>query len=105
MNDRAQMSTRSFNVMNPYTREVVGTVPMATVEDVRRAFATAAAYRSTLTRYGRASILQKAAELLRSRTEEASDLITSESGLCKKDSIYEVGRVCDVFVFSAMEAL
>jgi putative phosphonoacetaldehyde dehydrogenase len=105
MNDRAQVGTRSFNVTNPFTREVVGTVPMATVEDVRRAFEAAAGYRSTLTRHGRASILQKAAELLRARTEEASNLITSESGLCKKDSTYEVGRVCDVLVFSAMEAL
>ncbi|MGZ5081518.1 MAG: phosphonoacetaldehyde dehydrogenase, partial [Usitatibacter sp.] len=40
-----------------------------------------------------------------SRAEEASDLITRESGLCKKDSLYEVGRVCDVLAFSAMEAL
>ncbi|HSW84898.1 MAG TPA: phosphonoacetaldehyde dehydrogenase, partial [Usitatibacter sp.] len=30
---------------------------------------------------------------------------TRESGLSKKDSIYEVGRVCDVLTFSAMEAL
>ncbi len=37
--------------------------------------------------------------------DEASDLITMESGLCKKDSVYEVGRVCDVLTFSAMEAL
>ncbi|HEY2628671.1 MAG TPA: phosphonoacetaldehyde dehydrogenase, partial [Usitatibacter sp.] len=35
----------------------------------------------------------------------ASDLITRESGLSKKDSIYEVGRVCDVFTFAAMETL
>jgi putative phosphonoacetaldehyde dehydrogenase len=58
-----------------------------------------------LTRYQRSEILDKAAKLLRARTEEASDLITRESGLCKKDSLYEVGRVCDVLVFSAMEAL
>jgi putative phosphonoacetaldehyde dehydrogenase len=105
MNDRLAAAARTFEVRNPFTREVVGAVPMATVEDVRRAFAAAAAYRPTLTRHGRAMILQKAAELLRSRVEPASDLITSESGLCKKDSIYEVGRVCDVFTFSAMEAL
>ena len=56
-------------------------------------------------RYARATILHKAAALLRSRVEEASDLITLESGLCKKDSRYEVGRVCDVLNFSASEAL
>jgi putative phosphonoacetaldehyde dehydrogenase len=104
MNDRAQGSG-VIEVHNPFTRELVGTVPKATVEDVRRAFATAQAYRPNLTRYARSEILKKTAELLRARTDEASDLITRESGLCKKDSLYEVGRVCDVLVFSAMEAL
>jgi aldehyde dehydrogenase (NAD+) len=32
-------------------------------------------------------------------------LITSESGLCLKDTTHEVGRACDVFRFAAMEAL
>jgi putative phosphonoacetaldehyde dehydrogenase len=98
-------SSRVIEVRNPFTGEVSGTVPMATVDEVRQAFAAARAYKSKLTRYERASILQKAAALLRDRVEAASDLITSESGLCKKDSIYEVGRVCDVLNFSAIEAL
>jgi putative phosphonoacetaldehyde dehydrogenase len=98
-------STRVLPVFNPFTRALVGTVPKATVEDIRRAYEIAAAYRSTLTRYGRASILQKAAVLLRERADEASQLITRESGLCIKDSLYEVGRVCDVLNFAAMETL
>jgi len=104
MNDRAS-HPRLIEVRNPFTRQVVGTVPKASVEDVRRAIASAHAYRPTLTRYARAEALRKAAALLRSRSEAASDLITAESGLCKKDSLYEVGRVCDVLEFSAMEAL
>ena len=103
MNDRASHGV--IEVRDPFTRELVGSVPKATIEDVRRAFATAHAYRATLTRFERAEILRKAAALLRSRTEAASDLITRESGLCKKDSLYEVGRVSDVLEFSAMEAL
>ena len=99
------MRDRVIEVRNPYTREIAGTVPKASVEDVRQAFEIAAAYRPALTRYARATVMQKAAEILRGRVEEASDLITAESGLSKKDSIYEVGRVCDVFVFAAMEAL
>jgi putative phosphonoacetaldehyde dehydrogenase len=83
----------------------VGTVPKATVAEVRKAIARAHAFRSRLTRYERASLLQRAAALLRERTVQASDLITRESGLSKKDSMYEVGRVCDVLTFSAMEAL
>jgi putative phosphonoacetaldehyde dehydrogenase len=104
MNDRAQKSG-VIEVHNPFTRELVGTVPKASVDEVKRAFATAHAFRPTLTRYQRSEILKKAAELLREKTEEASDLITREAGLCKKDSLYEVGRVSDVLVFSAMEAL
>ncbi|MBC8022775.1 MAG: phosphonoacetaldehyde dehydrogenase [Burkholderiales bacterium] len=104
MNDRAQ-GQRLIEVRNPYTGEVVGTVPKATVEDVRKAFAAAHAFRSRLTRFERANLMQKAAALLRERASQASDLITRESGLSKKDSTYEVGRVCDVLTFSAMEAL
>jgi putative phosphonoacetaldehyde dehydrogenase len=94
-----------LEVRYPFTGEVVGTVPRATVDDVRKAFAAAQGYRSKLTRFERASIMQKAAALLRERVGPASDLITKESGLSKKDSIYEVGRVCDVFTFAAMETL
>jgi putative phosphonoacetaldehyde dehydrogenase len=104
MNDRAQ-GQRVFEVRFPYTGEVVGTVPKATVADVRKAFEDARGYKPTLTRYERATIMQKAAELLRGRLAQASDLITRESGLSKKDSAYEVGRVCDVFTFAAIEAL
>jgi aldehyde dehydrogenase (NAD+) len=43
--------------------------------------------------------------LIRERSEKISDLITAESGLCKKDSLYEVGRACDVFVFAGNAAL
>jgi len=98
-------NARAIEVRNPFTGDVVGTVPKATVDDIRRAFAIAKGYRSKLTRYQRYEIMHKAAVLIRARTEEISDLITSESGLCKKDTLYEVGRACDVFVFAANAAL
>jgi putative phosphonoacetaldehyde dehydrogenase len=94
-----------IDVHNPYSGLLVGTVPKATIDDVRRAFSIANAYRPALTRFERANILNRAAALLRERTEEASDLITRESGLCKRDSLYEIGRVADVLNFSANEAL
>lgn len=96
---------RTLNVFNPYNRERVGTVPLATLEDVREAYRMAHAFRPTLSRYERSSILNRASTLLRARAEEASTLITIESGLCKKDSMYEIGRVADVMVFGANEAL
>ena len=104
MNDRASKNG-VIEVHNPYTRELVGTVPKASVAEMKRAFDTARAFKPAFTRFQRAQLLEKTASLLRLRIEEASDLITRESGLCKKDSLYEVGRVCDVLDFSAAEAL
>lgn len=96
---------RVMEVHSPYTGEVVGTVSMASLDDVRRAYEIAQAYQPKLSRYERSAILNRAAALLRERTEDASSLITSESGLSKKDSIYEIGRVADVLNFGANEAL
>lgn len=96
---------RVIEVINPYTNECIGTVPKASVEDVRRAFEIARAYRPKLSRYERHRILLKAAEIVVARAEEIADLITAESGLCKKDSRYEAGRVRDVLVFGAHAAL
>ncbi|MFM0247406.1 phosphonoacetaldehyde dehydrogenase [Paraburkholderia sediminicola] len=94
-----------IEVFNPYTGELVGTVPKATLADVQHAFAWAHQYRARLTRYERSQILLRAADMVRRRTEEIADLITAESGLCKKDSLYEAGRVADVMTFGANEAL
>ena len=88
-------------VFNPYTNEVVGTVPAARPEHVRDAFAKAKAFRPTLTRYERQQILQRTAETLRDRREEFARLITAEFGLCWKDSLYEASRAYDVWSFAA----
>jgi len=96
---------RHFEVRNPFSGEVVGTVPRATPAQVREAFAAARAYQPRLSRFERSNILNKAAALVRERTAEIAALITSESGLCLKDSTYETGRVADVLMFGAAECL
>ena len=96
---------RVIDVYNPFTEKIIATVPKATVDDIRRAFSIAKAYKPKLTRFERANILNRTAELIRARTDELSDLITAECGLCKKDSLYEVGRACDVMNFAAGQAL
>src|SRR4029077_5998170 len=96
---------RRGEVFNPYSGALVGTVAMASVDEVRRALGSARAFRSPLTRYERYRICLATAEALRGRAEEVANLITAESGLCKKDSLYEVGRACDVFTFAANAAL
>src|SRR5882724_3475240 len=96
---------RSGEVFNPYTRALVGTVANASVAEVRRAIGIARAFRPRLTRYERYSVCYRTAEALRARTEEIANLITAESGLSKKDSTYEVGRACDVFIFAGNASL
>jgi putative phosphonoacetaldehyde dehydrogenase len=94
-----------IEVRNPYTGRVVGSVPKANREAVDRAFGVALAWRARLTRHERSRILTEAARAVLARADEVSALITAESGLCLKDSRYEVGRVADVLTFGAHLAL
>jgi aldehyde dehydrogenase (NAD+) len=94
-----------LEVTYPYTGEVIATVAKATLEDVRRAFRIARDYRPTLTRHDRYRILMRAGELIAQRRDQISHLITLESGLSRKDTLYEVGRASDVLLFSANQAL
>src|SRR5262245_52972985 len=89
----------------PYTGDVIATVPRATAEDVRRAFRVAREYKPKLTRYERYRILMRAGELIAQNRDNIATLITLESGLCVKDSTYEVGRASDVLLFAANQAL
>src|SRR4051794_6152394 len=81
----------------PYTNEIIGTVPAGRAEHAAQAFTIARNYKPKLTRYERQQILFRTAELIRSRKDQLSDLITLELGLSKKDSLYEVGRAYDVY--------
>jgi aldehyde dehydrogenase (NAD+) len=96
---------RSFEVRYPYTGEVIGSAPKATVEDVRRAIAAARGFRCRLTRHERYRILMAASEIVAARRGEIARLITLESGLCLKDTDYEVGRAADVLLFAANQSL
>ena len=89
-----------IDVLNPYDGTVVGTIPAARPEHVRDAFAKAKAFKPKLTRYERQQILLKTADLLAARKEDFARLITAESGLCWKDSLYEAGRAYDVYSFA-----
>jgi aldehyde dehydrogenase (NAD+) len=94
-----------IEVRYPYTGELIATVPKATVEDVRSALRIARDFRSPLTRYDRYRILMRAGEIIAGRVPEIARLITLESGLCLKDTTYEVGRASDVLLFAANQAL
>ncbi|MBP6899913.1 MAG: phosphonoacetaldehyde dehydrogenase [Burkholderiaceae bacterium] len=92
-------------VRHPYSGQLVGTVPKATLAEVRRAYDIARGYKARLSRFERSAILNRAADAVRTRHDEIATLITAESGLCLKDSLYETGRVADVLMFGAIEVL
>ncbi|MDQ2632551.1 MAG: phosphonoacetaldehyde dehydrogenase [Pseudomonadota bacterium] len=87
-------------VRYPWNDMVVGTVPAGGAEHAREAFEIAANYKPKLTRYERQKILLRTAELLKSRQDDISDLVTLELGISKTDSLYEVGRAYDVFTLA-----
>jgi putative phosphonoacetaldehyde dehydrogenase len=96
---------RAIAVFNPFTEEQIGSVPKATPEEVRHTFKAAHAFNPQLSRFERAAILNRASVLISQRLDEVANLITAESGLCLKDSMYEAGRVADVLLFGANEVL
>jgi len=92
-------------VRNPYTGAIVATVPSASPRQVADAFRIGYAYKSKLTKYDRQKILLRTAEILARRRDEIAVLITAESGLCLKDSVYEVGRAYDVYSLAGQLAI
>jgi aldehyde dehydrogenase (NAD+) len=96
---------RTFEVRYPFTGETIARVAKAEVDDVRRALKIAREFRSPLTRHDRYRILMRAGELIAARRDDIARAITLESGLCLKDTVYEVGRASDVLLFAANAAL
>jgi aldehyde dehydrogenase (NAD+) len=92
-------------VHNPFSNLPAGAALLARREHAEAAVAAAVAFRDTPTRYQRFAILDKSRQLLEARREEFARLITSEAGLCIRETRYEVGRALDVLRFAAIEAL
>jgi len=92
-------------VHSPWSGELVGEAPASDRAQVAALLDAAAAHRDSLPRHERSQILFAVADALARRREELAALITSESGLCLKDTRHEVGRSVDVFRFAAIEAL
>src|SRR5688572_18195396 len=98
-------SGAELTVRCPYDGRIAGTVQLAGPEHVEAAITAALTPATPLTRFERAEVLEKARALLESRREACAQLITTESGLCIRDTRYEVGRALDVLRLAALEAL
>ncbi len=102
---RKVVTDERLTVYNPYTGDVAGTVSSVCRSQTHEAIEAALKGGELLTRYRRYEILNKARSLLLEQAESFAHLITAESGLCLRETRYEVGRACDVLQFAAMEAL
>ncbi|HAM72653.1 MAG TPA: phosphonoacetaldehyde dehydrogenase [Verrucomicrobiales bacterium] len=98
-------SSQTLAVKNPYDGSTVGEVLVASRGDTELAINAARGFHATPTRYQRSAILDAARQKLETRREEFARLITSESGLCLRETRYEVGRALDVLRFASIESL
>jgi aldehyde dehydrogenase (NAD+) len=98
-------SSQSMTIRSPYDGRSVGTVALAGKEQTLAAIEAGLRGGKSLNRYERYSVLEKARQLLMDRKEEFARTISAESGLCMKETRYEVGRAHDVLLFAAMECL
>lgn len=90
------MGTSTLTVFNPYTGKKAGVVPLSSPDRIDRVLRRARAGASRQSSKERAAVLCRLAERLESRSHELSRIITSEAGLCLKDTRHEIHRVAQV---------
>ncbi|KAI3593389.1 hypothetical protein D9X30_1699 (plasmid) [Cupriavidus sp. U2] len=93
-------------VLNPATQAILGSVPRATPRDLDDALQSAEEGFRVWSRTApdkRAEIINKAAEILRSRAEQVATVLTLEQGKPIGQSRSEVLRSCDILEWDAQE--
>jgi glyceraldehyde-3-phosphate dehydrogenase (NADP+) len=101
------VSGRTFEVRNPASGEVIDTVPQAGPEDVHRAIEVAMRGKSAmaaLPAHRRSDILRRAGELILTRSEDLTRLLTRENGKPIRQCRFEVGVTARLFMDFAEEA-
>jgi aldehyde dehydrogenase (NAD+) len=98
-------SVNPLVIRSPYDGREVGTVDLVGEEETLAAIEAGLLGGKALSRFERFSILDRARHLMMERKEEFAETISAESGLCMKETRYEVGRAHDVLMFASMECL
>lgn len=99
------VSESRLEVRHPYNGRRVGSASIISPEVAERALLAGLSNDPPLSHYQRFEILDKARLLLSERKEEFASLICAESGLCLRETFYEVGRALDVLRFASLECL
>ena len=96
-----------IEVINPFDRSVVDTVPAAEASDVDEALAGAvegARIMAKIPAYDRAQMLRKTADLMLERCEDFARTISSEEGKILPEARFETTRAAEIMYLSAEEA-
>jgi acyl-CoA reductase-like NAD-dependent aldehyde dehydrogenase len=94
-----------MEVRSPFSGEILGRVATGGAAEARRAVAAAArVLRDPLPAHERARILDRVAQLLVERHDEAARLISAEAGKPMKAARVEAQRAVSTYTFSAVEA-
>ena len=101
INGKKVKAKKTFNVRYPYTNEVIAKVPDASKQDIVKAMKLSYNKEKNLKPDKRIEILEKTAKEIKNHNQEIARLITSESGICIKDTLYEVNRVYNVLTLGA----
>lgn len=94
------MSLETYNIHNPFNNKLVGSVPIANEDTIDALFNDILNAEIKLSINEKKSILQKTANKLNQNKEKFANLISLESGLSLKDTIYEIGRVINCAKYS-----
>jgi acyl-CoA reductase-like NAD-dependent aldehyde dehydrogenase len=102
------VEAKSYTTLtSPYSGEALAEIPVATEEEVEQAIAAAYEARKTMASmpaHERAAILEKVAEQLKERQEEAARLIALEAAKPITTAKGEVARTIQTYKFAAEEA-
>ncbi len=102
---KQEVSGRWIEIRNPWSNEVVGRVAAADRAATLAAIERTRARKVTLSRHERHELLNAIAARLENDAGAVARMITDESGLCLKDTKYEVARASDVLRFAAVQTL
>lgn len=97
-------ATETIKVINPATEEVIGTVPLATADDVNTAVSSAKTAFTSWKRmpaWERAGLLHEAANKMKAHEEELTKLLTIEEGKPFVENEEEVFWAYDTFRYYA----
>ena len=98
------IKTDKFEVINPYTNEIVDKVAITTSTQLRKALELSYNYKCELSSADKSLILKRSVETIQKDKEEIAFLITAESGLSIKHSLHEVERAINCLNYSIIES-